>query len=130
MQKMLKVFSVFGAATAAVLLPEIAHAVPTLQSQAASFSSGMGSFADLLTKGMFITGIGTGGMAALKFKEHNENPTQVKLSKPLTYLLASGMLIGLPQLLDITTNTVTGNSAVQHSFCTPPARVQSSGACG
>ncbi|MBA0218806.1 hypothetical protein H4F33_13945 [Pectobacterium brasiliense] len=57
---------------------------------------------------MFVGGLVTGGMSALKFKEHNENPNQTKLSKPITYLLVSAALIGIPTYLGTMTNTLNG----------------------
>ena len=58
---------------------------------------------------MFVGGLVTGGMSALKFKEHNENPNQTKLSKPITYLLVSAALIGIPTYLGTMTNTLNGD---------------------
>ncbi len=58
---------------------------------------------------MFVGGLVTGGMSALKFKEHNENPNQTKLSKPVTYLLVSAALIGIPTYLGTMTNTLNGD---------------------
>ncbi|MBE5212570.1 hypothetical protein IG611_09670 [Pectobacterium sp. A535-S3-A17] len=57
---------------------------------------------------MFVGGLVTGGMSALKFKEHNENPNQTKLSKPITYLLVSAALIGIPTYLGTMANTLNG----------------------
>lgn len=57
---------------------------------------------------MFVGGLVTGGMSALKFKEHNENPNQTKLSKPITYLLVSAALIGVPTYIGTMTSTLNG----------------------
>jgi intracellular multiplication protein IcmD len=70
-------------------------------------------FADATTGALMLIGIVVGGVAALKFKAHNENPREVKLATPLTLMLVSALLIGLPAFLNMTKSTVLdgpGNS--------------------
>ena len=57
--------------------------------------------ADLISGGSYLAGAGFGVQAALKFREHNENPQQTKLSKPLTYAMVAGALLGLPSFLSV-----------------------------
>ncbi len=57
--------------------------------------------ADLISGGAYLGGAGMGVQSALKFKEHNENPNQTKLSKPLTYAAVAGALLGLPSFLSV-----------------------------
>jgi intracellular multiplication protein IcmD len=68
----------------------------------------LGSFADLLTGGMFLVGIGLGAMAALKFKAHNEDPRSTKITTPIVLLIVSACLIGLPAWLTLSANSVLG----------------------
>jgi len=68
----------------------------------------LGSFADLLTGGMFLVGIGLGAMAALKFKAHNEDPRNTKITTPIVLLIVSACLIGLPAWLTLSANSVLG----------------------
>lgn len=110
-KKVMTILSVFAVTAVGLMFSEAALAASTLQQQVATFNSGFGDLSTLVTKGMFLAGIASGGMAALKFKEHSDNPQQVKLSKPLIYLLASGMLVGLPAMLDMSATTLTGQGA-------------------
>lgn len=68
---------------------------------ATNLNSQFQSAADLISGGAYLGGAGMGVQSALKFREHNENPQQVKLSKPLTYALVSGALLGLPSFLSV-----------------------------
>lgn len=66
------------------------------------------AFADLLTGGMFLVGIGLGAMAALKFKAHNEDPRSTKITTPIVLMIVSACLIGLPAYLTFVSNSVVG----------------------
>jgi len=68
----------------------------------------LGAFANLLTGGMFLVGIGLGAMAALKFKAHNEDPRSTKITTPIVLLIVSACLIGLPAWLTLSANSVLG----------------------
>lgn len=70
----------------------------TIAAQSGKQFQGM---ADLLSTGSYLVGSGMAVQAALKFREHNENPQNVKLSKPITYALVSGMLLGLPTWMSV-----------------------------
>ncbi len=61
----------------------------------------LGAVADLISSGSYIIGAATGVMSLLKFKEHNENPQQNKISKPITLLAVSGGLLALPSFLTV-----------------------------
>lgn len=69
------------------------------------------AFADLLTGGMFLVGIGLGAMAALKFKAHNEDPRSTKITTPIVLMIVSACLIGLPAYLTFVSNSVVGDGA-------------------
>lgn len=68
---------------------------------AGSIHSQFQSAADLISGGAYLGGAGMGAQAALKFRDHNENPHQTRLSKPLTYAAVAGALLGLPSFLTV-----------------------------
>lgn len=72
--------------------------------------------ADLISSGSYLVGAGFGVQAALKFKEHNDNPQQVKLSKPLTYALVAGALLALPTFLSVAPDSAFGGGGQQNSI--------------
>lgn len=57
-------------------------------------------FAKLIFGAMFLVGIGLGGLAALKFKAHADNPQQNKLTTPIILALVAAMLIALPTFIN------------------------------
>ena len=111
-KSIVRAVSAVALSVSAVLFADVAVAA-TLGTTVGAFNADMSKFADTILSAMFLAGLGTGGMAAFKFKEHNENPQQVKLSRPLTYLLASGMLIGLPTTVNMMSDTIAGGTANQ-----------------
>lgn len=93
-----------------VLLPSLAFAQSDdAGSVAQNLTSQFKSFADLLMGAMFLTGIGIGALSALKFKAHNENPQQTKITTPIVFALVAAFLIGLPGYLTIAKTTVLKN---------------------
>lgn len=81
-----------------------------------------GNFESLesLMKGVsYLGGVGFGIGAALKFKEHNENPQQVKISKPITAALVSAMLLALPSVMETSVDTVFTENATSLSIEKP-----------
>ena len=91
-----------------ILLAQTAGA-ETVSEVAARLTDQLTNISKLAVGVMFVGGLVTGGMSALKFKEHNESPNQTKLSKPITYLLVSAALIGIPTYLGTMTNTLNGD---------------------
>ncbi len=104
MKKKSTVLPVLGYALAAVgmfvLGTEPAFAIE-FSTAAGKIDSQFQSAAELISGGAYLAGAGFGVQSALKFREHNENPQQTKLSKPLTYALVAGALLGLPSFLSI-----------------------------
>jgi intracellular multiplication protein IcmD len=78
------------------------------QTMATTVRGNFGSIADLLGGGAYLAGAAFGIQAALKFKAHNENPQQVKLSQPLTYAVVAGALLALPTWLTTGSDTMFG----------------------
>ena len=110
-EKMLKMAGLIFASAFLMLSADAAFAAYGIAQQVQSFNQDMQVYKDMILDGMFIAGIASAGMAAFKFKEHSENPQNTKLSKPLIYLLASGLLVGLPAIVNLTSESVTGQSA-------------------
>jgi len=113
----LQIGSLFGL----TVLSGLAIASPTIGTVAGSLNGTMGTVADSIGSAMYLAAIGTGGMAAFKFKAHAEDPRQVKLTQPLIYLVSSGVLAGLPTVLNITSNTVAGGTANAKGVIGAPA---------
>lgn len=70
-----------------------------------------GGIVDLISGGSYIIGLASGIQAALKFKAHNENPQQVKLSQPVVYLAVCGALLALPTFITTGSETLFGNGS-------------------
>ena len=96
-----------GAATFA-FLPAVAGAV-TIGEVSSNVSNNFSALADLLSGGAYLAGAALGIQAALKFKEHNADPRQVKLSQPMTYALVAGALLALPSFIGTATDTMWGS---------------------
>lgn len=73
--------------------------------------------ADLISGGSYLVGAGLGVQAALKFKEHNDNAQQVKMSKPLTYAIVSGCLLALPSFLTVGGDSTFGDDSSTSGIC-------------
>ena len=63
---------------------------------------------DVLSAVAYVAGIGFGIKAALKLKEHNESKGQVPLSAPITLFIVAGLLLALPTMLSVATESVFG----------------------
>ena len=98
-----------------ILLAQTAGA-ETVSEVAARLTDQLTNISKLAVGVMFVGGLVTGGMSALKFKEHNENPNQTKLSKPVTYAFVAAALIGLPTYLKTASSTLNGDSGTNNSL--------------
>lgn len=67
--------------------------------------------ADGISMGSYIVGAASVFQSFMKFKEHQENPQQVKLKSPLTYLAVGGGLIALPSSITVGADSMYGNGA-------------------
>lgn len=85
---------------ALLAFPELAAAAE-LKDSMSRLSSQTQSVADVLSGFSYLAGTGVGVRSALLFKDHNENPANTKLSKPLTHALVAGMLLALPSFLTV-----------------------------
>jgi len=74
------------------------------------------SLVSLLTSGSYLAGFVLVVSSIFKFKQHKENPTQVRLGTPLTLLGVAVGLIYLPTLLNSAGTTVFGAGGVKTSL--------------
>lgn len=91
------------------MLPEFASAM-NVGAVAQNVSGNFTALADLISGGAYLGGAGLGIQAALKFKAHNENPQQVKLSQPMVYALVAASLLALPSFIGTASDTMWGGS--------------------
>ncbi len=64
---------------------------------------------DVVMGTLFVVGLGFGGAAIKKFKDHGEDPQRNKLTAPVIYALAAAFLIGLPAFLNMTKTSTLGS---------------------
>ncbi len=77
------------------------------------FSSGqLFSIAGIMQAVAYLSGIGLGIKGILKLQDWSESKgKQTKLSVPLMYIVCSGMLLGLPTMVQVGAETFLGNGA-------------------
>lgn len=86
----------------ALLAPESAWAIPVDSMGAAAdqlrgnLLDGKASILDLIAGVAYLAGSLFGVKAAVQLRDNTENPQQTRLSKPLTSMAVSGILLGLP----------------------------------
>ena len=97
-------------AVALVAVPGFVDA-KTAGEVAENVGKSFGQLADLIVAGSYLGGAGMGIQAALKFKAHNENAQQVKLSQPIVYSLVAACLLALPSFIQTGTETLWGTNA-------------------
>lgn len=95
----------------ALLIPEIAMAQPlgppapvdSLGNMANKMveKNTFGALFDLMTGFAYLAGAWFGVKAALQLRDNTENPQQTRLSKPMTSMGVSGILLGLPSFIDM-----------------------------
>lgn len=103
------------AAAGACLFPTLASAI-TLGQAAINIFGNFGALADLISGGSYLAGAGLGFQAAMKFKAHNDNPQQTKLSQPIVYALVAASLLSLPSFIGSFGETAYGDSATKTSL--------------
>ena len=74
------------------------------------------SIADVISGGAYLGGAGFGVKAAMKLRDHHENPQQTKLSAPITYGLVAGALLGLPTFLTVGGDSTLGQNGTKNSL--------------
>ena len=112
-QKTLKLCAIGALASLALADQAFAQNAATAGDMASGVFKQFRDFANVITGGAMLAGIGIGVMAAIKLKNHAENPQQEKLTKPIIYFIVAGALIGLPSFLNTGKGTLglnQGNS--------------------
>ena len=71
-----------------------------------------GSFQSILSAVAWLMGAGLGTIAIFKFKDHVDNPAQTPLSAGVKRMLAGGMLLSLPFMLNAVRGSLYGNMTV------------------
>lgn len=104
-----------GLSLAVVAEPSFA-ASSGLGAVAGNVKGQFGDIADMIGGASYIMGAGFGIRGALKLKEHNENPQQIKLSQPLTNLIVAGALLALPSVMSTGSGTIFGDGASKTSI--------------
>lgn len=84
----------------------------TLGNMATQITNSFGALTKLLTAGAYIAGMGMAVSGVIQFKAHKDNPTQVPIGKPIALVLIAAALIGLPNILESTSETLFGASGV------------------
>ena len=106
-KNLLKLSGFAAVAAAAFLVPDLAMA-KGIGEVAGNLKQGFTQLADLIVAGAYLGGAGIGVQAALQFKKHNENPQQVPLSKPITYLFVAACLLTLPSFIETGSDSIWG----------------------
>jgi intracellular multiplication protein IcmD len=105
------------AAAGVCALPSLASAMP-LSQVAINLFSNFAALADLISGGAYLAGAGLGFQAAMKFKAHNDNPQQTKLSQPIVYALVAACLLSLPSFIGTFSDSAYGEGATTTSLTT------------
>ena len=67
---------------------------------------------DMILSLSFVAGLGFMVAAFFKFKQHKDNPTQVPIGNPLTYLLIGVLLLYVGALRSPLGETIFGSDAI------------------
>jgi hypothetical protein len=108
--------SSFAAGFAALALFADHAMAETIADVATNTSQNYQAIADVISGGAYLGGAGFGVKAAMKLRDHHDNPQQVKLSAPITYGLVAGALLGLPTFLTVGGDSTLGTSGQQNSL--------------
>lgn len=98
----------------------------TLGQVASSVNSSFTDLANLITAGSYAAGIGFSAASILKFKSHNDNPTQIPISTPEALAASSAILTFLPDGKTAAAQagvTKSGAEAAAEAAGATPARV-------
>ena len=99
----------------ALLTPLHAYCTGSIGDVASNISSSLGSVSGLISAICYITGMGFGLSAIMKYKGHRDNPQQIPLSTPVTETVLALALIFLPIVARMSGSTMFGTTEVAHS---------------
>jgi|SRR5476651_192022 len=106
----------FAAGMASIALFADHAMAETIADVANNTTTNFQSIADVISGGAYLGGAGFGVKAAMKLREHHENPQQVKLSAPVTYGLVAGALLGLPTFLTVGGDSTLGTGGAKNTL--------------
>lgn len=89
-----------------------AEAGPKLSNIVTNVTLSWGKFQSVLSAVAWLMGAGLGTIAIFKFKDHVDNPAQTPLSAGVKRMLAGGMLLSLPFMMNAVRGSIFGNQAV------------------
>lgn len=84
-----------------ITLNAVAEQASDLSSMVGQLQSQIATVVNLFGAVAFVAGIGFLLAGILKFKNFRDNPQQVPLSAPITYLIIGSLLVFLPSLVKI-----------------------------
>lgn len=77
---------------------------------ATNLTGNFGGLAQLITASSYVAGLGFAVGAILQFKGHKDNPQQVTIGKPIALLFVAAALIFLPNIFQVTGQTIFAGS--------------------
>lgn len=86
----------------------VATSNTTIGTMASSITSTFSSVGKLITAGSYIAGLASVLTAIFKFRQWKDNPAQVQIGTPITFLMIGAALLFLPSVLDVAGNTLFG----------------------
>ena len=69
-------------------------------------SQSFDAIANLLGAAAYVGGIGFTAAGIVKFKQHRDNPAQVSIATPITYIVIGALLVFLPNLIQLTRQSI------------------------
>ena len=64
------------------------------------------AIANLLGAAAYVGGVGFTAAGIVKFKQHRDNPAQVSIATPITYITIGALLVFLPNLIQLTRQSI------------------------
>ncbi|TAL39908.1 MAG: hypothetical protein EPN97_01585 [Alphaproteobacteria bacterium] len=89
-----------------------AEAGPKLSNIVNNVTVSWGKFQNVLSAVSWLLGAGLGTIAVFKFKDHVDNPQQTPLSAGVKRMLAGGMFLSLPFMINAVRGSLFGNQVV------------------
>lgn len=80
----------------------------TVGDMASTITSSFTNLTKLITAGSYLAGLGFSIGAIMKFKQHNDNPTQVPIGTPIALVFIAAALLFLPTILSAAGETRFG----------------------
>jgi intracellular multiplication protein IcmD len=87
---------------------------------ATSVTSSYAHLTSLITSSSYLAGLGFSVASIMKFKQHNDNPTQIPIGTPIALIYVSAALLYLPTVLG-TANAAAVEEKVTAAAADPAA---------